>query len=136
MPIRQIEIKKLPKGEAYIASLKTIKSHFKDELDVGLFMTNGKFEWDSACNARPTISGEVVAVASYSRYSESRIIRLLKLKSSQAPDFRFREAELILSHIKDWFIEIPNRKGILAHAPIVFTIDGQKINNYEVTWNQ
>ena len=130
MAIRKIEIKKLPRGEKYIASYKEIKTFFKDSFDIGLFMTNGNFDWDSSCRTRPQIVGDVVAVTTFSKSNEFRCIRVHKVKS----ELDIPEAQRILNTIDNWFISAQSRNDLSAHSSLVVTVSGNKINTFEVTW--
>lgn len=116
--------------------LNRIRKAFEDEMEIGLFMTNDIFSFDSLCRDRPNIQGHIALTASYSANTESRYLHLYKIKE-ELIDNSFKDLfeNIVFSEVKEWFLGIKNRKEIKNHNYLIYSIEGKCINSYEITYN-
>jgi len=136
MPIRKISIKNLPKGETYIIPIKRIKTVFSNSNDIGLFMTNDKYSFDSKCKQHPNIEGTVVITISYSRNTKSCFLHLYKIKvQSINPTIKESFSNEILNDIHEWISDIELSSDTLIHNQKIYSVYNKKIMSYQLTRN-
>ena len=136
MSIRKISVNNLPKGETFIIPIKRIKTVFSDSNEIGLFMTNDKYSFDSKCKKHPNIEGTVVISISYSKKTKSCFLHLYKIKEiSINATIKESFSNEILNDIHKWIAEIELSSNTLMHNQKIYSVYNKKVMSYQLTWH-